>query len=95
MPTSGLGPQTANTLSVAASASSTTLLPQVGTANGRAILNDSTAILYLKFGTVASATSYTVALAGGAYYEFPAPVYCGPVDGVWASAAGAARITTW
>jgi hypothetical protein len=28
-----------------------------------------------------------------AYYEFPAPLYTGVVDGIWASAAGSARTT--
>lgn len=95
MPTLGVGPQTAAVASVPASASTTTLFPAAGTANGRTVYNDSTAVLYIKFGATASATSYTVQLAGGAYYEFPAPVYCGQVDGIWVSATGAARITSW
>ena len=67
---------------------------------GRTIVNESTAALYVKFGATASATSYTVALEGAAeapyaYYEFPQPVYAGPVDGIWASANGNARVTSW
>lgn len=95
MPTLGVGPQTAAVASVTASASSVTLFPAAGSANGRAVWNDSTSVLYVKFGATASATSYTVQLAGGAYFEFPTPVYCGQADGVWVSATGAARITSW
>jgi hypothetical protein len=52
-------------------------------------------VLYVKFGAAASTTSYTVQIAAGGYYEFPQPVYCGEVDGIWASANGAARLTSW
>ena len=80
---------------VASSASSVTVFSANGAAKGRTVWNDSTAILYLKFGTTASSTSYTVQLAAGAYYEFPQPVFAGRVDGIWASANGNARTTEW
>lgn len=59
------------------------------------IYNDSTAVLYLKYGTVASASSYTVQVPSQASFVFPEPLYDGEVDAVWASVNGAARITTW
>ena len=57
----------------------------------------STAILYVKFGATASATSYSVALAGAgavpySYYEVPFG-YVGIIDGIWATSTGNARIT--
>jgi hypothetical protein len=88
-------PTSATLANVASSGSSVTLFAAGSNANGRAIFNDSTAVLYLKFGTTASATSYTVQLAAGAYYEFPQPVFAGRVDGIWASANGFARTTAW
>jgi hypothetical protein len=57
------------------------------------IFNDSTQVLYIKFGATASATSYTVQVAAGGYYELPMPVYTGIIDGIWASANGNARVT--
>lgn len=90
-----ISPQTASVTSVASSATSVQLLAAVGSAHGRAVYNDSTAVLYLKYGATASASSYTVQVAAGAYYEFPQPVYCGEVDGIWASANGNARLTSW
>jgi hypothetical protein len=91
--------QTAIVASVASSAASVLIFPQVfpsiGAANGRAVFNDSTAVLYLKFGATASETSYTVQIAAGGYYEFPQPLYAGEVDGIWASANGNARTTAW
>lgn len=88
-------PTTASVVNVASSATNVTLFAASGDTNARAIYNDSTAVLYVKFGATASTTSYTVQLAAGAYYEFPQPVYAGQVDGIWASANGAARTTSW
>jgi hypothetical protein len=88
-------PTTATLANVASSASNVTLFAAASDTNARAIWNDSTAVLYVKFGATASNTSYTVQLAAGAYYEFPQPVYAGQVDGIWASANGNARVTSW
>ncbi|MFD9398344.1 hypothetical protein ACFWA4_05925 [Streptomyces sp. NPDC060011] len=92
---STLGPQTGATANVASSATNVTLFSAVGNARGRTIWNDSTAVLYVKFGATASSSSYTVQLSPGAYYEFPQAVYSGQVDGIWASANGNARVTSW
>ena len=86
---------TATTANVASSASNVTLFAAESTINMRTIYNDSTAVLYVKFGATASTTSYTVQLAANAYYEFPKPLYAGQVDGIWASANGNARVTSW
>lgn len=89
------GAQAATVANVASAATSTVLFTATGNAKGRSIWNDSTAILYVKFGATASATSCTVKLIADAYYEFPRPVYSGVVEGIWASATGAARVTSW
>lgn len=60
---------------------------------GLLVHNDSTAVLYLKFGSGASATDYTVRMVSQAYYECPYPVYRGVVTGIWASANGNAYVT--
>ena len=90
-----LGPQAPVLANVASANSSTTLFSVTGRALGRTIYNDSTQVLYVKFGTTATNSSYTVQMAAGAYYEFPQPVYAGRVDGIWASANGNARVTSW
>lgn len=87
--------QSATLANVASSASSVVLFAAAGGAKGRTVWNDSTAVLYLKFGATASTTSYTVQLSAGAFYEFPQPLYGGLVHGIWASANGAARTTEW
>jgi hypothetical protein len=94
MSTPGQAVSSAET-NVAASVTSVNLFPGAGGGLGRAVFNDSTATLYLKFGYTASASSFTVEIAPGGYYEFPAPLYLGNVDGIWTSANGSARVTGW
>jgi hypothetical protein len=83
---------TTTTSTVAGSASSVTVLAANGGRKGATIVNDSTVLLYLKLGTTASATDYTVKMAADQYYEVPFN-YTGRIDGIWASATGNARIT--
>ncbi len=88
------GNQSATVTSVASSASSVNLFA-AGKVNGRSIYNDSTAVLYVKFGATASTSSYTLQIPAGGFFEFPVPMYNGQVDGIWASANGNARLTSW
>jgi hypothetical protein len=57
------------------------------------VYNDSSATLYLKFGSSASTSSFTVKITANSYFEFPNPIYTGTVHGIWDSATGNARIT--
>lgn len=87
----------ATVTSVAASASAVTLFAEqsYGVA-GRSIYNDSSADLYVKFGTAASETSFTVKVAAAGYFEvYPVDgeSYDGIITGIWSSATGAARLT--
>lgn len=84
---------------VAGSASSVTLL-SANTARRQVILvNDSSAICYVKFGTTASTTSYTVQMAAiansqAAHLILEEPsIYTGRIDAIWASATGNMRIS--
>lgn len=83
---------TATLSNVASSATNVTILASNTARTGATVYNDSTQILYLKFGTTASTTSFTVKLASETYYEVPGG-YTGVLDGLWASANGSARIT--
>lgn len=82
---------------VAGSAASVTLLAANTARISATIFNDSTSILYVKFGTTASTSSFTVRLVPNAYYEVPVgrdgKIYNGRIDGIWASATGNARVT--
>jgi len=60
---------------------------------GLMIYNDATgATLSIKLGATASATSFTVKLVAGAYYEVPYG-YTGIIDAIASAAEGNARIT--
>lgn len=81
---------------VASSATSVTLLASNANRKMAVITNESTAVLYVKLGAAASATSYTYKLgAGDAAEILPEQnyIYTGIIDGIWASANGAARVT--
>jgi hypothetical protein len=84
---------TAALTSVAGSVSSVTLLAANTPRQAAVIVNDSTAFLYVKFGSSASTSSYTYRLFPYATLEFPQPVYNGIVTGIWSSATGNARMT--
>lgn len=85
---------TATVTSVADTAFNATLKAANTSRKGLAITNDSSARLYIKLGTTASTTDYTVSLAQHGYYEVPFG-YTGQVDGIWASdpGDGGARVT--
>jgi len=86
-------PSTVATItSVPGAASDTTLLAANTLRVGATIYNDSTAVLYLKLGTGASSSSYTVKILQQGYYELPFN-YQGVVNGAWSAAAGNALIT--
>lgn len=94
-------PQPARTgamTTVAALATSAVILAANVRRKGATIVNDSTALMYIRLeAAAASASNYTVVLAGAAaapfsYYELPYG-YTGEVRALWASATGNARIT--
>jgi hypothetical protein len=57
------------------------------------IYNNSTSVLYLKYGSDASLDSFTIKLLGGDYLELPAPCYTGRIDGFWEAVDGNAMVT--
>lgn len=87
---------TATPANVASSASNVTLLAANANRKGATFFNDSTQVLYLKFGATATVSSYTVQIAAGGYYELPTTaIYTGIIDGIWAAANGNCRVTSW
>lgn len=79
---------------VTSSATSVTLKALNTARLGLSITNDSTATLYVKLGTTASATDYNVKMMPNSYWESPVN-YTGRVDGIWASANGFAYVTEY
>ena len=79
------------TSSVASSATSVQLLAANANRVEAVITNDSTAILYIKLGTGATTSDYTISLSPNE--SLIVDKYNGILHGVWASANGNARIT--
>lgn len=84
---------TATLTNVSSSATNVTLHASNTARLGLFLYNDSTSSCYVKFGATASATSFTVFMGPGAYWEMPRPMYTGIVDGIWVSANGTMRVT--
>lgn len=80
------------TASVPAATTVTTLLAANPTRRGMTLYNDSTAKLFLKAGSAASLSDFTIEIVAGGYYELPFG-YTGIVTGLWDAVNGAARIT--
>lgn len=79
---------------VPASVTAVTLMdPDDGRVHGQ-VFNDSTSVLYVRWGAGASSTVYTTKVAPQALYELPRfHPYVGLVTGAWASANGSAKVT--
>lgn len=78
---------------VAASTSSVTLQAANNARRGLIVYNDSESILYLKYTSGASSTSFTVRIEPFQAWVMPEPVFTGLVAGIWVTATGAARMT--
>jgi hypothetical protein len=85
---------TAVVTSVTSSATNTTLLASNPNRKGAVFYNDSTQTCYLKLGTSASNTSFTILMQTGSTFIIDTPpLYTGGVDGIWSSANGFMRVT--
>jgi hypothetical protein len=84
---------TVNTIS--ASTTVVTLASSNPNRVGLIVVNNktSTSTLYLKFGTGASLTSWSVLIEPGGYWEMPRRYWTGTVTGIWSTAVGDAHVT--
>lgn len=91
--TANFDPSTSATVSqVASSATVVTLQAANGNRRALTVYNDGTKNLYLKLGSAASLTSFTVKIGARGYYEVPGN-YTGIVTGIWDVASGEAYVT--
>lgn len=93
LPVSEAGATTSIVTRVASSASSHTLVAANASRKGLLFYNDSTAYQYLKLGTVASLTDFTVRLVPQVFYEVASPIYVGQIDVISSSTNGAIQVT--
>ncbi len=92
-PSAGGGASTATNTNVSAAASDTELRPANANRRLVVITNDSTDTLYIKFGTGASATSFTRKMKPDETVRIYGAYYTGVINGLWSGTNGAARIT--
>lgn len=82
---------------IPASATKVTLFARNPNALQRTCHNDSTAILYLKYGDDAASTDYSYRLAAQMTWEAPrmadGTIYTGLITGIWSSVDGNAYVT--
>lgn len=90
----GGGPATGTVTNVASSATSVTLLAANTSRRKVSVFNNSTQILYLKCGTTASSSTFTIAMAPNSLWVDDVG-YTGRIDGIWASANGSAGVTEY
>lgn len=91
--TTNFDPSTSATVTpVSSSATVVTLAAANGSRRGLTIYNDSTKILFVKLGSGASQTDFSVKLSSQGYYETPAQ-YTGIVTGLWSSVNGFGYVT--
>jgi hypothetical protein len=85
---------TATLTAVASAATSAQALAATSTRKGLTAFNTDANGCYLKYGTTASATSFTVLIPSNGYWEMPLPVYTGRIDVIWAAdGAGSLYLT--
>jgi CMP-2-keto-3-deoxyoctulosonic acid synthetase len=87
------GAANAAVTSVTAATAATALKAANASRLGLTIFNNSTSVLYVKFGTTASATDFSIKMAANSYYEVPFG-YNGAVTGIWVAADGGAALVT-
>lgn len=78
--------------SVSVANTNTSILASNSNRLGFTAYNEGTAICYLKLGSTASTTSYTIQIVSGGYYECPFN-YTGAVDGITSSSTAQLRVT--
>jgi hypothetical protein len=92
--TTEVRPPTSAVTSVASSATTVTLKASNANRRNLSVYNDADKAVYIKHGATASASSFTVKVAAGGFYELPNPCYSGVVDAIWLAApTGNALIT--
>lgn len=85
-----------NVVRVASAGTSTVLFSAKAyqSVSQRIIFNESTGVLRVKFGTGATATSYTTEIAANTRWEVPKSDYDdGVIEGYWVTVNGAAQCT--
>lgn len=89
------GGTTGTLTNVTEATSSTTLASSSTSRRGFIVFNDTSNPLKLKFGSTASATSFTIVVAAATHWQMPLALYTGTITGISVGTGGVWRVTTW
>lgn len=92
IPTKEVRSTTPSQTSPSVGVASTSILASNTSRLGATIYNEGSAICYMKLGSTASLTSYSVQVASGGYYEVPFG-YTGAIDGITSASTAQLRVT--
>lgn len=82
--------------SVASSATSVSVVASNTSRRAITFYNDCDKSCYLKFGTTASTSSFTIRIFPNGFFSMPFPAYTGAIDGIWEAApTGSLRVTEY
>lgn len=84
---------TASVATVSASATAVTVLVSNALRKGFIIYNDSTEIVYIKFGSSAATNDFTFKLFPESAYEHTNNLYTGVITAIWVNAVGVLEVT--
>lgn len=85
---------TSTITTLASSATSAQLLASTVGRRGLMLTNTDANGVYVKFGTTASATSFSVFIPAGAFYVMDPPIYTGRIDAIWVADGAGSLIAT-
>jgi len=91
--TNSSAPSTATVSRVATSGTVATLAASNSSRKGLDVQNESSGILYVKFGSAATTTDYTLQIPAGGYWEMPTRRYTGIVTGILSTGSSSAQVT--
>jgi hypothetical protein len=92
VPTKEVRSATPSQTSPSVGIASTSILAANANRLGATIYNEGSAICYMKLGSTASLTSYSLQIASGGYYEVPFG-YTGAIDGITSASTAQLRVT--
>ena len=93
LPTTEAGATTSVVTRVPSSVTNIMLVAANASRRGLLLYNHGTASQYVKLGTAATTTDFTVILTPRMFYEVSAPIYLGQIDVISSSTNGAIQVT--
>lgn len=85
---------TATITTLTSATTSAQLLASTAGRKGLYLTNTDENPVYVKYGTTASSTNFTVKIPSNGYWEMPYPIYTGRIDAIWTADGSGSLIST-